>query len=221
MTSGSGFGSEPLPPAYPPAGWHPTGNWYPPPGWFPPPKPPKGWQLGLPPAGPGSLAPPGRRLVGRLLDGLLFLPVSAALLTIALVIAAPHFGPLFPVSPPCAPSTAAEFCPTSNRVPGFLWLELTLLVAGLASGVIYVLADATITARRGRTPGKAIMHVRPIRVADRRPLSFWRALGRAGAVSFAGSLSWLGLIDDLWCLWDDNSQCIHDKVAETIVVSDT
>jgi enoyl-CoA hydratase len=37
----------------------------------------------------------------------------------------------------------------------------------------------------------AIVHVRPVRAADRRPMSFWRALARAGAVSLAGSLSWI------------------------------
>jgi uncharacterized RDD family membrane protein YckC len=51
-------------------------------------------------------------------------------------------------------------------------------------------------------------------------LTFWRALARAAAVTFAGFLSWLGLIDFLWCLWDENQQCIHDKVVDTVVISD-
>jgi uncharacterized RDD family membrane protein YckC len=28
-----------------------------------------------------------------------------------------------------------------------------------------------------------------------------------------------GLVDALWCLWDSNRQCIHDKPANTVVVN--
>lgn len=31
---------------------------------------------------------------------------------------------------------------------------------------------------------------------------------------------WLGFLDPLWCLWDENRQCLHDKAADTIVVND-
>lgn len=116
---------------------------------------PKGWELGLPPAGPGSLAPPVKRLVARLLDGLFFLPVSAALIAITILVAAPHYGPLFPTSPPCDAGTTAAECPVDNRFPGFLWLELTFVGAAITSAAAYVIADATITTRWQRTPGKA------------------------------------------------------------------
>jgi uncharacterized RDD family membrane protein YckC len=40
-----------------------------------------------------------------------------------------------------------------------------------------------------------------------------------GAVPFIGSLfSLLGLLNDLWPLWDDKKQALHDKVAATNVV---
>jgi uncharacterized RDD family membrane protein YckC len=63
------------------------------------------------------------------------------------------------------------------------------------------------------------MGIRPVR-SDRAALSFWRALARAGAVSAASMMSWLGLLDSLWCLWDENCQCVHDKVADTVVITD-
>jgi uncharacterized RDD family membrane protein YckC len=82
-----------------------------------------------------------------------------------------------------------------------------------------VIADGAITARWGRTPGKAMMRIRPLRIDGRR-LGFWQALGRAAAVVVPGLLSNFGLIDPLWCLWDENHQCLHDKVLSTIVVTD-
>jgi uncharacterized RDD family membrane protein YckC len=36
----------------------------------------------------------------------------------------------------------------------------------------------------------------------------------------SGLISWLGIINSLWCLWDPDRQCLHDKVADTIVVND-
>jgi uncharacterized RDD family membrane protein YckC len=36
----------------------------------------------------------------------------------------------------------------------------------------------------------------------------------------AGFLGWIGLLDPLWCLWDDKRQCLHDKVADSIVVNE-
>src|ERR1700728_2068787 len=30
----------------------------------------------------------------------------------------------------------------------------------------------------------------------------------------------IGLVDPLWCLWDENRQCLHDKVSDTIVIND-
>jgi uncharacterized RDD family membrane protein YckC len=198
------------PPPYAPYGAYPP----------PLPPPPKGWRLGLPPSGPGSLAEPARRLGARLLDGLFFLPIPLVVIAIALLVAAPHFGPLFPTDPPCPAGVPLEQCPVTDVFPGFLWAELTFFAASAASTVLYVLAEAAATARWSRTPGKAVMHLRVVRVSDRRPPGFWMALGRAGATAFAGMLQWIGLLDVLWCLWDENRQCVHDKIVGTVVVTD-
>lgn len=94
------------------------------------------------------------------------------------------------------------------------------MAAVITSTAAYVVADAAITTRWQRTPGKAIMHIRPMHLADRAALGFWRALGRAAAVVGANFLSWIGLVDYLWCLWDPDAQCVHDKIADTVVVTD-
>ena len=170
----------------------------------------KGALYGRPPQGPGSLATPGRRLGARFLDGLLLVPVWLVFAGVAIALVAPHAGPMFPPDRPDGTS------PT----PGILWVYLTLLGVGILVGVVSFLYDAIATARYGRTFGKAWLHIRPLRT-DGSPLTSKRAFGRAAFYPLAAQLiSWLGLIDCLWCLWDGNRQCLHDKAADTIVVND-
>jgi uncharacterized RDD family membrane protein YckC len=51
-------------------------------------------------------------------------------------------------------------------------------------------------------------------------LGWGRAFARAAIFWLAGFLGWIGLLDPLWCLWDGERQCLHDKVADSIVVND-
>jgi uncharacterized RDD family membrane protein YckC len=47
----------------------------------------------------------------------------------------------------------------------------------------------------------------------------YNGLGLLGAVPLVGSLfGLLGLLNNLWPLWDDKKQALHDKVAATNVV---
>jgi uncharacterized RDD family membrane protein YckC len=189
----------------PPAGYSTYGGWAVPP-W-------KGAQLGRPAVGPGALANPGRRLGARLLDWLVLLPVFVLLLVVALLLWAPHFGPIFPVlnnnyGPDAQPPT-----------PGFLWIYVTVLGCGLTTGLFLVAYETVATARYGRTLGKAWLHIRPVRV-DGSPMGWGRAFGRVAVYWMSGFVFWLGALDPLWCLWDGTRQCLHDKVADSIVVND-
>lgn len=69
---------------------------------------------------------------------------------------------------------------------------------------------------KGRTPGKRLMQIRIARV-NGKPISWWNSFGR-----FHGYLSCLagGLIGFLQAFWDPQSQGLHDKVAQTVVVRD-
>ena len=192
---------------YPPPPGAPVGGWaWPPPSW-------KGSQLGLPPSGPGSLANPWRRLGARLLDGLVLLPVYAVITGVAIALVAPHVGPIFPRSNPNDPNGSTPF-------PGFFWIELTFFAASMAGGAVAVAYETIATARYGRSLGKAWLHIRPIRT-DRTPLDWGRSFGRTALYYGASMLSWIGLLDYLWCLWDGNSQCVHDKAVGTVVINDT
>jgi uncharacterized RDD family membrane protein YckC len=157
------------------------------------------------------LADPGRRLAARLLDGLVFLPVAIACVAVAVALVAPHAGPIFPRQNADPNATV----PT----PGFVWLYLAVAGGALVSGGLFVLYETVTTARFGRTLGKRWMKIRPLAL-DGRPLGWGRAFARAVAQWIAGFLGWLGFIDFLWCLWDADRQCLHDKMVGTLVVDD-
>jgi uncharacterized RDD family membrane protein YckC len=72
-----------------------------------------------------------------------------------------------------------------------------------------------IVAPKGQNPGKAVTGLRVIRTngdAVRTGGMFVRGL--AGALA-----GWLPFfLDDLWMLWDNNAQTLHDKLVNTVVV---
>ncbi len=172
----------------------------------------KGAQLGRPHSGPGALTDPGRRLCARLLDILVLVPVFAIVLTVTLLIAAPHFGPIFP--------TVYDNGTTNNTpTPGFLWIYLSVFGCIVVTGLFMIAYETIATVHYGRTLGKAWMHIRPLR-RDGTPINAGRAFGRVAIYWLFGLLSWIGLLDPLFCTWDDMRQCLHDKVADTIVVND-
>jgi len=171
----------------------------------------KGARLGRPASGPGSLASPGRRLGARLLDGVILGVVFAGLAAAALALVVPHTGPMFPTSS-SDPNSPAPF-------PGIFWIEFTMIGVGLVTGVVMVVYEGISTVRYGRTLGKAWLHIRPLRT-DGSKLSTGRAFARIALYWASGFLSYLGLLDPLWCLWDDERQCLHDKAVDTIVVND-
>jgi uncharacterized RDD family membrane protein YckC len=203
--NGNSWTHHRVPPPFAPHGY----GWSPMPSW-------KGARIGRPPTGPGSLASPGQRLAARVLDGLLLLPVLGGMTALAVVLVAPHAGPIFPriITNPYTNVTV------SSPTPGLVWIYLAIAGAFLASGLALVGYETIATARFGRTLGKAWIHIRPVRV-DGQPLGWGRSFGRIGIFWLAGFLNWVGLLDPLWCLWDENQQCLHDKVVDTVVINDS
>jgi len=177
-----------------------------------PPSPPwKGAQFGRPRYGPGALATPGRRLGARALDALVLLPVLALFVVIAVILVAPHAGPLFPRN------DTDQYGPSPT--PGIVWIYLAVIACVVATGVVMVIYEGVATARYGRTLGKAWLRIRPVRI-DGSPLGWGRSFGRISIYWISGFLSWVGLLDPLWCLWDANQQCLHDKVVGSLVIND-
>ena len=189
----------------------PAAPYYPPyPAWGPPPW--KGAQLGRPAFGPGALADPARRLGARALDWLLMVPVFAILLTVSLLIFAHRFGPIFP-------NVNINDNRTSSP-PGFLWVYLTVFACVVLTGLVMLAYETVAVAKFGRTLGMGWLHIRPVRLTSGGPLGWGRAFGRAAIYWLSGLIGWIGLLDPLWCLWDDKRQCLHDKVVASIVIND-
>ena len=72
-----------------------------------------------------------------------------------------------------------------------------------------------IVAPRGQNPGKAVVGIRVIRTDGRAcRTGFMFVRGLVGAI--LGNIPFF--LDDLWILWDKDSQTLHDKVCGTVVV---
>jgi uncharacterized RDD family membrane protein YckC len=180
----------------------------------PMPLPWKGYQIGRPAEGPGSLADPGKRLAAWLIDAAFFVVVFALMLTVVLLIAGSHFGPIFPQVPTNDPNAKVPF-------PGFVWIYLSVFACALVTSILMVAYQTVATAIYGRSFGKKLLHIRPVRAGDLSRLGWGRALGRSSLLWVAMVVgSWLGLLVPIWCLWDDKRQGLQDKAVDSIVIED-
>jgi len=190
------------------------------------------WQGG-PWARTGPVAPDGtplaawwQRLLARIID-------SIVTSTLAVVLAWPWVSDLWTqfkgvmtwvTANPGASQSAidARVQDFAQQVAGEVvpWVLIALGVQ-LAYEVIFLIVA-------GATPGKFLLGIR-VRPMDRpgppnlvgalRRQVIWVAMTAFGLVPFIGGLgSIVVLLDYLWLLWDGRRQCLHDKVADTVVV---
>jgi uncharacterized RDD family membrane protein YckC len=97
------------------------------------------------------------------------------------------------------------------------------LLVGLVGGTIAFAYDAFQHAKWGQTLGKRAMKIKVVTLSGRAPLSTFAAVKRSAVYAFAPQVPGIGgifsLLDSLWLLWDKpHRQCLHDKVAETVVI---
>ena len=109
-------------------------------------------------------------------------------------------------------------------------VNTTLIIAGvfflvLGAGILIAyLVWWLIVLGSAQTPGKQIVGIRAVDYAGE-PLG-WRVMfvreflvkGLLFGLLYALTLGILFLLDNLWPLWDNNNQTLHDKVASTYVV---
>ena len=147
-------------------------------------------------AGPGTLAGRGRRLVATLLDALIA-GVAFWLLTL-----------VTPLS--WAPPTGG-----TNLVR----LLLLNLVVGF---ILFLVLHGYLLATRGQTIGKALLGIRIVR-GDGSPASFGRIIGLRYLPTTL--IAWIPLVGALYALIDcllifrESRRCLHDNIADTVVVT--
>ena len=158
-----------------------------------------------------ALAGPGRRLLARVIDGLL-VGLIASPVTVPLVGRYLRY--------------TSDAAASGIRTDVYDQRSLQLLTGiALVSLVVSFLYEVPQLARWGQTLGKRICRVRVVRRDGRggagigpAPAAMrWLVSGGVPAVPYVGTV--IAILDSLWLLWDRPwRQCLHDKVAATIVV---
>jgi uncharacterized RDD family membrane protein YckC len=127
--------------------------------------------------------------------------------------------------PPVPENQLATWAPRAGAavVDGIICLLLLVTVIG---PILYMtLTTARKGEANGQTLGKQLFDIAVIR-DDRAPLDFKAAFVREflvkwllfGAVMWVFTLGIGWLLDNLWPLWDDERQALHDKVVSTHVI---
>jgi len=98
-------------------------------------------------------------------------------------------------------------------------LNLIMSIIAIALWFAY---EVPATANTGQTLGKRLLGIKVARL-DGKPFTFGQSIRRWFVIGFPtllGACGWpLWLLDCLWCTWDRPArQCLHDKVAQTVVV---
>lgn len=96
------------------------------------------------------------------------------------------------------------------------FLKASVKDLGFGIGWSYVYFIGFLVLWKGHTPGKRLFGIRVLRI-DGKPMTLWRSWERFHG--YAASML-TGLLGFLQILWDPSRQCLHDKVAETVVVQD-
>src|SRR3982751_3745744 len=147
--------------------------------------------------GSGALAGRGRRLGATLIDGLI---AGAAFGLIALVT---------PIN---------VFNPTA----GFSGIWGLLLINVVLGFILFLVIHGYLIATRGQTVGKALLKIRIVR-SDGSAASFPRIVGlRYLPTSIVAPIPLVGglyaLVDSL-LIFRQSRRCLHDNIADTIVVT--
>lgn len=99
------------------------------------------------------------------------------------------------------------------------WVPTGQWTANITGVVLALLYYWLMHAKWGQTLGKKALGIRVVRAEDGGAIANGQALGRAAFYTVLGGIcGCIGLIDVLWCLWDERKQCLHDKVAKTLVM---
>jgi len=103
---------------------------------------------------------------------------------------------------------------TSANPEGLVFSVISMLITLGCYLTYYV---ATESSSWQATIGKKIMGLKVTDIYGRR-ISFWRSLGRNLGMILSGIILFIGY---LMCFWTQKKQCLHDKMADCLVVDTT
>lgn len=155
----------------------------------------------------------GRRLVARLLDGIVVAAVGGAVALPLLPKATDHIQAK--VDAVEQAGVTQDIWLVDATTGGYLAMVLGAI---LVFGVLY---EALPTARWGRTLGKKLCGVRVLDMEQQLPPGFGAALLRWLVQGALAAVVVVGVVNVAWCLFDRPwRQCWHDKLARTFVARD-
>ncbi|MEU4193454.1 RDD family protein [Kribbella sp. NPDC026611] len=159
------------------------------------------------------------RVIDGLLAGLIALPLTGYFYYRYFQVVLDYFNDTVDASSSGTP-------PTSFGLPSeaYQWM-IPIVALGLLVSFAY---EYLFLTKKGATPGKMALGI-AVRLRDRpgnppgvavlKRYGLYMGISLLAVIPVVGTLfSFLGLINDLWPLWDDKKQALHDKVAETNVV---
>jgi uncharacterized RDD family membrane protein YckC len=163
-----------------------------------------------------SLAEAWQRLVARLVDGLVIAVILSPLWIWFFLWYLHKLRNLLPDNPD-DPAAMSRFMDAELNLMG-----ISLLV-GLVGASVAFAYDGFQHAKWGQTIGKRVMKIKVVNRSDRAPVRTGAAVKRAALYAVAPQVPGIGsifaLLDSLWLLWDKpHRQCLHDKVADTVVI---
>ena len=156
------------------------------------------------------MANPWRRLLARIVDQIILLPVWATAFVLLLGGQQVHT-----VSP------GVQLSPTTFGPGGQPYVPVAYLLMGAMVAISGFLYEGICNQLWGRTPGKVLMRVRAVLVRDGEYVPLDRGAGWLRSATYWGfaSVELLGFLDAIWCL-GASRQCLHDKVVGTVVIMD-
>jgi len=156
-------------------------------------------------------------LLARLIDGIIVSLLTAPLWVVVAIRAFHRIDRVVQQYPDLnTPAAQAALKQADSKLLGAAWVIV------IASGLIWFLYDWLQHAKWGQTVGKRALSIRVVSAYDRSPVSGSAAARRAATFALAPMVPFVGtffyLLNVLWQLWDRRRQCLHDKVANTVVV---
>jgi uncharacterized RDD family membrane protein YckC len=165
-----------------------------------------------------------RRLVGRIID---FVIVGVITLVVAIPFVAKVLSTLSDYFEQTVKAAESGGTPPSQTAFAADFAEAILPITLIAI-VVSLIYETVFLTTKGATPGKMLVGTLVRRVEGPGRLSVATALRRQ-VIAVGTSLlslvpiasifaSILSLLDPAWLLWDPKRQCLHDKVADTVVI---